>query len=253
MKISIVTVVRNNSANIIECLRSVQEQTHTDIEHIVVDGASTDGTTEIIRAFEPPVQKFVSEPDTGIYNALNKGIAMATGQVVGILHADDLFYDKTILGRVAEALQDPRWDACHGDLLYVAKNNTSHTIRTWKSSPYQHGMFYTGWMPAHPTLFIRREHYQRHGGFNESLQIASDYELMLRFLHTKKLTTQYIPYTFTRMRVGGASNRSLKNIFRKTREDLQAWVINGQPLRRYIAVVCKNFRKLPQFLLLRQL
>ena len=245
MKISVLTIVRNNKAQIADAMRSVQSQDYADIEHVIVDGASTDGTLDVIRTLANGFTKFVSEPDSGIYHALNKAVRMATGDVIGILHADDLFFDSTVISRVAEAMENPAWDACHGNLLYVSKLDPMRVIRT--SSSYRQGMFLFGWMPAHPTLFVRSKHYHALGLFREDFRIASDYELMLRFLHLNRLKSLYIPYVFTRMRMGGASNASISNILRKTKEDCMAWMVNGHWLQWLIAVPLKNVRKIEQF------
>lgn len=247
MKISIITVVRNSQGTIGDCLLSVATQTHPDVEHVVVDGASTDGTLEVIRKKGTHVATFISEPDTGIYNALNKAIALCTGSIIGILHADDVFYDSSILARVAEVFGHQEVDACYGDLEYVARDNIHSIFRMWKSKPFSPGMILRGWMPAHPTVFLRRELYSRYGGFNERFHISADYDLMVRLFHKYAIHSQYIPCTFTRMRVGGASNRSLTNIIRKTSEDLQSLRMNGFSFERWFIVLCKNLRKVSQF------
>lgn len=247
LKVSIITVVYNNATQLGGCLTSVREQDYPDIEHIVVDGASTDGTLDVIRAHESDIAKWVSEPDGGLYSALNKGISMATGDVVGLLHSDDIYFNDRVISDVVRRLSQTGADSLYGDLYYVSREAPDKVIRYWKSSPYRPGKFTMGWMPPHPTFFVRRDVYERHGVFRTDLRISADYELMLRFIEKQGITTAYLPQVLVRMRLGGQSNRSIPNMIRKTREDYRAWDING--LRRSLwTIPLKNISKVPQFL-----
>jgi glycosyltransferase len=243
--ISIITAVYNSAGTVADCIKSVQRQTR-EVEHIIVDGGSTDGTIDIIRAEGDHVARFVSGPDKGIYDALNKGIGMATGDVIGFLHADDQYFTNNALGKVAERMSSPGLDSCYGDLVYVDKLRTDRIIRYWKSGPYREGSFEKGWMPPHPAFFVRKEIYEKYGLFNTSFRIAADYELMLRFLVKRKITTAYLPHVLLKMRVGGTSNRSLKNLALKTSEDYRAWKVNGLK-RKWYTIPLKNISKIPQF------
>jgi len=226
-------------------MRSVTTQTHTNVEYIVVDGGSTDGTLEIIKKFADRISKWTSEPDNGIYDALNKGIGMATGDVVGFLHADDLFAADTVLTTVARHLERQNVDSCYGDLLYVDKNDINKTIRYWKSSPFDSALLKKGWMPPHPTFFVKRRAYEKYGMFDTSFSIAADYELMLRFLCQYKISTSYIPEVLVKMRMGGESNRSLRNLLRKSSEDYRAMKMHN--VGGIFTLVRKNLSKIPQF------
>jgi glycosyltransferase len=188
----------------------------------------------------------VSEPDRGIYDALNKGIARASGDVLGFLHADDLYADRSVLARVAEAFSDPSVDAVFGDLVYVDKANTESVIRYWQAGEYTPSKLRQGWMPPHPTLYLRRELYERHGGFDTSFRIAADYDFMLRVLKGIGGKVVYLPHVLVRMRVGGASNRSVQNILRKSAEDLRALRNNG--IGGVGTLALKNGSKVTQFL-----
>ncbi len=216
MKVSIITVVYNGKNTIEDCLKSIYSQTYPAIEHIVVDGGSTDGTLDIIKRNKKSISKWISEPDKGIYDALNKGIKMAAGDIIGFLHADDVYAHDKVIETVVSNMKKYNVDSCYGDLLYVDKNNTNKIIRYWKSQPYRNGLFRKGWMPPHPTFFVKKEVYEKYGYFNTNFKIASDYELMLRFLHKYKISTCYIPEVLIKMRLGGASNRSLKNLIINT-------------------------------------
>ena len=227
MKISIITVVFNAAPTIADALVSVAAQTYPDIEHIVVDGASKDGTQEVVARHSSHVTKFVSEPDHGIYDAMNKGIGLATGEVVGFINADDFYADDTALTRVAEVFSDPAVDACFADLVYVDKHDPGRIVRYWKSSAYRPGMFEYGWVPPHPTFFVRRSVYERLGGFNLDFPLAADMELMLRFLAVHKIHSVYVPETLIKMRMGGATNQSLANVIQQNREIMAALKLHG--------------------------
>lgn len=227
MKISIITVSLNSAATIESTLESVDRQSFSPIEHILIDGGSTDGTLDIIERYRPGVTHVISQPDHGIYDAMNKGIAMATGDVIGILNADDFYVHEQVIAMVADAFDDESIDVCYGDLEYVDSDDTDKVFRYWKSGTYQPDKFYLGWMPPHPTFFARRSLYETHGLFNLDLGSSADYELMLRFLLRYGAQAQYIPKVLVRMRTGGASNASLGNRFKANRMDRRAWRVNG--------------------------
>ena len=246
MKISIITAVRNGVSSIRDCLESIQNQSYP-VEHIIIDGGSGDGTLEIIQSYSAGIAKMVSEPDSGIYDAMNKGIGFATGDVVGVFNADDFYADENVLSRVVKVFEDSSIDSCYGDLIYVASVDTNRVIRYWKSCPYNDRLFYRGWMPPHPTFFVRREVYERCGLFNPDLGTAADYELMLRFLVRYKITSAYLSEIIIKMRSGGASNASLINRLRANRMDRLAWKVNG--LRPYPWTLwMKPLRKVGQYL-----
>jgi len=248
MKISIITATWNCAGTVGGCLASVAAQSHTEREHIMIDGGSTDGTLAVLEAQRAALAVLVSEPDGGIYDALNKGIARATGDVVGLLHADDLYADKDVLGRIAAAFADPAVEAVYGDLVYVAKEDTGRVIRYWRSGAYRPGRLRLGWMPPHPTLYLRRALYARYGDFDTRYRIAADYDLMLRVLSRLTGRVVYLPQVLVRMRVGGASNRSLRHILRKSWEDYRALRANGMGGASGVgALVWKNVSKVPQF------
>lgn len=248
--ITVITAVYNGVASIAECLESVAKQDLSEVEQLVLDARSTDGTTELVRAKAGPHVRHVCERDRGLYDALNKGIALAKHDVIGLLHADDVYADAQVLSRVAYAFRaDPTLEGVYGDLVYVSAQNPSNVVRYWRAGEYRRGMFFRGWMPPHPTLFLRRSVYDRVGGFRTDLNIAADYEFVLRALHIHGVKVAYVPEVFTRMRLGGMSNRSLENVVRKTRQDLRAWKLNGQAAWGVGAVALKNVTKLPQFVL----
>lgn len=227
MKITIITVVWNNIKTIKDAIDSVLGQTYIDIEYIIVDGNSTDGTLEAIKIHGNKIHKLISEPDQGLYDAMNKGISLATGDVIGILNSDDFYKTSDVLECVAKEFSDSDIDCLFADLEYVNGTDTSKVIRYWKSKPYKQGMFQSGWHPAHPTFFVRKKFYDKHGLFNLNFNIAADYELMLRFLEKHKLRSKYINKTFVQMRTGGESNRNIKNIIKANIESYKAWKVNG--------------------------
>ncbi|MBX3466759.1 MAG: glycosyltransferase [Planctomycetes bacterium] len=245
MRISVVTAVLDRASVVAGCLRSVLEQSHPDVEHVIIDGGSRDGTLDVIRANDSRVGRLISEPDGGLYEAINKGIAAATGDVVGILGADDVYAAPTTLARVVEAFEATGVESCFGDLVYVGADGR-RVVRTWRSSPFRPGLFLRGWMPPHTTFFVRRDVYAKLGGYDPRLRIAADYELMLRYLERARVSSTYLPEVLVRMRVGGASNAP-RNLLRKSAEDCLALLKNGY-LSAPLVVACKNLRKIPQLL-----
>lgn len=245
MRITVITAVFNNRAHIAEALESVLAQGHPDVELIVIDGNSGDGTLEVLQAYAGRINVLVSEPDRGIYDALNKGLRLARGDVVGFLHSDDLFADAAVLSRVAAAFDDPAVCAVYGDLQYVRKGDTRRVVRHWKSAPFRARLLARGWMPPHPSLYVRREWYERIGGFDTRYRIAADYFSILQLFSQPGFKAVYLPQVLVKMRVGGASNRSLANIVRKSREDLDALRRSG--VGGVGALAWKNLGKLGQF------
>jgi glycosyltransferase len=226
MKISIITAVYNSADATRQCLASIQQQTICP-EHIIIDGGSSDGTIDIIKQHGSSGSIFVSEPDEGFYDALNKGLKMATGDIIGILNADDFYAHDRVLQKVTECMSESASDSCYGDLVYVDTDDIEKIRRYWRSGRYNEKRFYRGWMPPHPTFFVRREIYEKYGSFNLTLGTSADYELMLRFLLKHSITTSYIPEVLVKMRVGGQSNASLKNRLAANRMDRKAWTVNG--------------------------
>ena len=222
MKISIITVCYNAADTIGETLDSVADQTYQDIEHIVIDGGSTDGTGAVLKAKGRRVAIWRSEPDRGIYDAMNKGILLATGDVVGMLNADDIYADETVLEQVAVIFSDPAVDACYADLVYVSADDPTKVRRYWRSCSYREGLFERGWMPAHPTFFVRRRVYEEHGLFDTQFKLQSDFELTMRFINVQRIKTEYMPRIWVRMRMGGVSNRSIRNVMRGNIEAYKA-------------------------------
>ena len=247
MKISIVTVVWNNKESIRDAINSVLSQTYIDIEYIIVDGASTDGTIEIIQSYGDKISMFKSEPDNGLYDAMNKGITLATGDIIGILNSDDFYLDKNLLSEVMSEFKNKEIDCLYGDLVYVNAINTSKVIRYWKSKEFKNGLFQKGWHPAHPTFFVKKECYKKFGLFNTKLKISADYELMLRFLEKHKIKSLYINKIFVNMRVGGESNRSIKNIIKANFESYKAWELNDLYINPLMFLL-KPLSKIIQFI-----
>ncbi|WP_269527021.1 glycosyltransferase family 2 protein [Coraliomargarita parva] len=245
MKFTVITVTFNSAATIVDTVHSVLGQSHRPLEYIIVDGGSTDDTLEKLAPYRDQIASLVSEPDDGIYDAMNKGVARARGEVVGILNSDDFYADTRVLARVAEAFSDPAVDCVYGDLDYVDAIDTDRVVRAWRSQSYVPGAFRRGWHPAHPSFFVRRSVYERFGCFDTKLRIAADYEFMLRVLKRHQLKSVHVPEVFVKMRTGGASNASLKNIAKANLQCWKAWRQNGlgwSPL----PVIRKPFTKLKQ-------
>jgi glycosyltransferase involved in cell wall biosynthesis len=247
LKVSIITVVYNRQDTIAEAIESVLQQTYTNIEYIVVDGFSSDGTVAVIRRYADRITKFISEKDNGLYEALNKGISMATGDVIGFLHADDAFCNDNVIERIASAFIQYGTDSIYADLVYVDKLKANKQVRSWKSGNYKQNKFLYGWMPPHPTFYVKRDIYKQLGMYNTDFKSAADYELMLRYLYKHHISTTYIPEYLVKMRTGGKSNFSLRNRINANREDNQAWLQNGIKPKFYTRYL-KPLRKLMQFL-----
>ncbi|MDW5377028.1 glycosyltransferase family 2 protein [Halomonas sp. HP20-15] len=245
LKISIITASYNSQRTIGDAIASLKRQDWSAVEHIVIDGLSTDATVAIARDALTTRDILVSEKDQGIFDALNKGLSRASGDIVGFLNSDDLLADDRVLSRVASCFEDPDVGAVYGDLQYVSADNLSKVIRYWRSGPFSHHKVKRGWMPPHPTFYMRRELYQLLGGFDDSYRIAGDYEALLRYLCYEDMRVAYLPQVLVKMRLGGASNGTLKAILNKTREDFRAMQKNG--INPFVALPYKNLSKLPQF------
>jgi glycosyltransferase involved in cell wall biosynthesis len=246
MKISIITTSFNSVKTIEDTLESVLGQVGVELEYIVVDGGSTDGTLDILNKYHNRLAHIISEPDHGMYDAMNKGIKLATGEAVGILNSDDVYADNGVLKTVMEEFEKTGADCVWGDLVMVDGRDTSKPRRTWKSSNYKEGSFKAGWHPPHPTFFVRREIYEKYGLFRTDLSTAGDFELMLRFLEKNKISSSHIPQTLVKMRAGGESNKSIYNHFRAIWYSYQAFKISGLKVSP-IFIFLKPFAKLKQF------
>jgi glycosyltransferase len=246
LKISIITASYNNADTIRDTIVSVLEQDYREIEYIIIDGASSDDTLKIVEEFRPRISKIISEKDEGIYFALNKGIENASGDVIAFLHADDMYAGKNIISKVMKVFSGEKTDSVYGDLHYVDRSDTGKIVRNWKSKKYSEDLFHKGWMPPHPSFFLKKEMYTKYGRFNTTLRSAADYELMLRMLVKNKISTVYLPEVIVKMRTGGVSNVSLKNRMKANREDKRAWEINGlEP--GWFTFIRKPLSKISQF------
>ena len=245
MKISVVTAVMNGRDTLPAMLQSLQMQNHPDLEHIVQDGGSTDGTLAYLKTLGHAQMALLSVPDSGIYDAINRGIQRAKGDVVGLLHADDTLADSNVLAWVTEAMQDRSIDGVYGDLQYVARDDPTRVIRHWRAGGYSVTRLGRGWMPPHPTLYLRREVFARAGLYDTSYRIAGDYEAMLRFLTAGQVRLGYIPRVMVRMKLGGVSNKSFAQLLRKSREDYRA--IRQHGVGGVGTLMAKNLSKISQF------
>lgn len=245
-RISIITAVYNRESTIAAAIDSVLSQRDVDIEYIVVDGNSSDATPDIVRRYGGRIDRYIREEDAGIYDALNKGIAAATGDVVGFLHADDFLADPEVLRRVADEFSDESVDAAYGDLVYVNAEATANVIRYWKSGGFHRERFRWGWMPPHPTVYLRRRCYEQFGLYRSDFKISADYELLIRMLYSHRMTTRYIDRVLVCMRLGGLSNASLRNRMLANHEDKLAWTVNGLKAPFGLQLL-KPIRKIRQF------
>tara|TARA_B100001093_G_C26751317_1_gene981279 strand:- start:277 stop:1023 length:747 start_codon:yes stop_codon:yes gene_type:complete len=247
VKVSLITATYNSSISIKTCLDSIVSQDYSDLEYLFIDGGSSDNTISIIKKYQQnnPFIKMVSEKDHGIYDALNKGISAASGDIIGFVHSDDFLASNDIINHIVSMMKTENLDGVYGDLQYIDKNNTQKVIRNWISCDFKFSLLKNGWMPPHPTLFLKKEVYQKHGLFDLSFRISADYDFMLRIFKDSELKFGYLPKAITKMRVGGASNRSLKNIIKKSKEDYRA--IKSNNIGSFLVLIKKNISKLKQF------
>ena len=246
MKVSIITATFNSDQNIQRTIDSVAGQDYTDIEHIIIDGGSTDNTLQIIASNKHKISAFITEKDKGIYDALNKGIRLATGDVIGFLNSDDVFTNKHVISRVVNCLKIKKSDVIYGNLVYQSKEEENKkTIRYWRSNVYSPGCLKWGWMPPHPTVYCKREIYQKWGLYDDKFKISADYDFILRIFKEPSVSKSFLPTIMVKMDVGGASNKSVKNILQKSFEDFKAIHRNGTG--NILTLFFKNIRKLNQF------
>jgi glycosyltransferase involved in cell wall biosynthesis len=246
LKISVITAVYNADVTVAEAITSVASQTYPDIEHIVIEGNSSDRSLAAIERAAHLRMSLFSEPDSGLYEALNKGVARATGDVIGFVHADDYLAHDEVLAHIAEAFADPALEAVYSDLDYVLRNDTSRIIRRWRSRPFEQRLLAQGWMPPHPTFYLRRQAFERLGGFDPRLQISADYDFLLRYFTGEAVSSRYLPEVTYKMRTGGISNRDLKKIRHKMAEDYL--VIRRNRVGGAMTLVAKNLSKVRQFI-----
>lgn len=247
MKISIITVSFNSQNTIEETILSVINQSYKEIEYIIIDGKSADETMSIIEKYKDKISIIISEKDKGIYDAMNKGINLATGDIIGILNSDDVYASNDVITEVAKKIKESNADALYADLVYVERNNLNKIKRYWKSGKFKRSKFKWGWMPPHPTVFIKKHLYNKFGTFNLELKSAADYELMLRFFYKENITPVYLQKVITKMRQGGESNATVKNRVNANKEDRKAWKINAcKPY--WLTLYFKPLRKIPQFI-----
>jgi len=244
MKVSIITATFNSAATVADSIRSVQQQSYQNIEHIIIDGVSKDDTLSIVHAMHSGT--IVSEKDKGIYDAMNKGIAITNGEIIGILNSDDYYADDRIIEKVVNLFASTGCDAVYGDLLYVDNTDRSKVKRKWIAGKHNKRSFLFGWMPPHPTFFVKKKIYDQHGVFNLQLGTAADYELMLRFIYKQGIKVSYLNEVIVKMRTGGVSNKTVQNRWRANQHDKQAWLIND--LKPYwFTTILKPVRKIVQF------
>lgn len=228
MVVSIITATYNSSTHIKDCVKSVYNQLYSEIEHIIIDGASKDDTIDIIDSMPNRVAKIISEPDNGIYDAMNKGISAATGDIIGILNSDDFFSSNDVVSKIVkEFMENPELEGVYTNLYYVKQDDPDTIVRHWISKPFKERSFFKGWHPPHPTLYMRRSVYEKLGLFDLDFSLAADFELMLRFFERYKIKTKYLPITTIRMRLGGATSKNLQNIRKQNFECMDAFRVNN--------------------------
>lgn len=246
MKVSIITVTLNSARYLTDCINSVRSQDYKNIEHIIIDGGSTDGTIDIICRNESHISAWISEPDRGMYDAINKGICLASGDIIGVLNSDDMFASADVISQIVQCFKKTGTDSVYGDLVYVHPANTDKVCRYWKGLPYNRARFKIGWMPAHPTFYIKRSLIEEHGPYENHYFTAADYEFMARYLYLLKISSFYLPRMIVKMRNGGISNANIYRRLRANRRDYLAMKKNNIPFP-FIVSILKPLSKLPQY------
>jgi glycosyltransferase involved in cell wall biosynthesis len=249
VKVSVITVCYNSEKHIACAIESVINQTYNNIEYIIIDGGSKDNTINIVKSYGSKISKFISEPDNGIYDAMNKGLMMATGDFLAILNSDDFYINNRVIEIVVNELTKQQTDSIYADLIYVDEHDSNKQVRYWKSNPFVNGSFFKGWHPAHPTFIVKNEIYEKFGYFNLNFRLAADFELMLRFLEKNQISTCYLPEAIIKMRLGGTTNKSVKNIINQNIECYHAFNENGlnasifYSLYRIVPKILQYFKK----------
>lgn len=247
MKVSIVTATYNSDSTLLDTVNSVLSQTYQDIEYIVIDGGSVDNTKDIVRQCKDKIDVFVSEPDNGIFDAYNKGIKRASGEIVALLNSDDVFSDVNVIANVVDQFKLSGADVVYGDLYYVKGKNPGQVVRYWESSEFRYGHFANGWQPPHPSFFVKKEVYFKCGFFRTDMRVSADFEFMLRVMECCRVVSSYIPVVLVRMRTGGESNASLKNIVIGNLNVLRAFDINNIKINSTLYVIRRLLSKVVQF------
>jgi len=244
MKVSIITVCLNSEDTIEQTINSVLSQSYPHIEYIVIDGGSVDRTINIISQYKDKTSKYISEKDEGIYNAMNKGLALCEGDVIGFMNADDFYADRSVISEVVAFMQENDFEAIYGDLVYVDRLDEDRVVRYWRAGEYKKGAFYNNWVPPHPTFFCRRQVFEKYGYFNDKLQIAADFELMLRFIEKHQIKVGYLPKVIVKMRTGGKAN-ILLGIIRGNLEIIRSFRMNNLRFPPFLFVI-KPIMKIAQ-------
>ena len=245
LKVSIITISYNSAKTLDETIKSVLEQSYDDLEYIIIDGQSADTTVEIIKSYGDRISTYVSEKDDGIYDAMNKGVSLAKGDIIGFINSDDKLNSEDCIWEIVKVFQVNDCDVVYGDKIYTDSKNTSKVIRYWKAGEYDRSNFEKGWMPPHLSTYIRKELYDKYGKFRTDFKIAADYELLFRFMYKHNANSKYLPKVIARMRAGGISNKSIKNILISNYEVYKSWRVNGFSVSPLI-VVRKPFSKITQ-------
>ncbi len=246
MKVTIITVTYNSEKYLEDCILSVMQQRYRDIEHIIVDAQSSDSTLQIIHKYEGHISKWISEKDNGMYDAINKGMNMATGDIIGILNSDDMLENTDVVDSIVAAFASQNVDSLYGDLEYVDPIDLHKIYRIWKGKPYKRSLFNSGWMPAHPTFYFKKSIFEKYGGYETHFFSAADYELMSRYLFKHRISSYYLPKLLVKMRRGGQSNSNLKMRLRANRRDFLAMKKNNIPFP-FVVSILKPLSKLHQY------
>jgi glycosyltransferase involved in cell wall biosynthesis len=233
LKISIITICKNSECSIEKTIQSVISQDYPNIEYIIIDGMSNDNTMKIVNQFKDRISLIISEPDNGLYDALNKGIKFSKGDVIGFINSDDYFANNQVISKIVKTFQERNTDSVYSDIQYFSSTQPSKIIRNWRSKPFSNKMFFDGEFPPHPSLYIKKEIYLKYGYFNEEFKLAGDFELMLRFLVKHKVSTHYIPEVSVKMSNGGVSNRNIKNMIKSLKESFKSFEINNIRISKF--------------------